>query len=128
MKNNAQNQKTVGSAAGVSVQKVVSYYVAECMEFPNIGEYHDDLTADQAVEIYERIPPERRNAIKGIGIIIHIQGQPDYMDQHFEIMHLYEIESDAIEYAGEDRPLVLEAYQALMDCLKRKGVGYSIKQ
>lgn len=119
-----QAQKT----ADLSAKKVISYYVAECMEFSNLGEYHDNLTADQAVEIYERIPPERRNAIKGIGITIHIQGQPDYTDHHFEIMHLYEMDADAIEYAGEDRPLVLEAYQALLDCLKRRGICYCVNK
>lgn len=114
-----QAQKT----ADLSAQKVISYYVAECMEFPNLGEYHDNLTADQAVKIYERISPERRNAIKGIGITIHIQGQPDYTDQHYEIMRLYKMDTDAIEYAGDDRPLLLEAYQALLDCLKRRGIN-----
>lgn len=123
-----QAQKAAELDADVSMQKQVSYYVAECMEFPGLGEYHDYLTVEQAVEIYERIPSERRNAIKGIGITIQIQGQPDYTDRHFEIVYLNEINPSAIEYADEDRPLVLKAYQELLDCLKRRGIDYSINQ
>ena len=30
----------------------LTYYVAECMEFPNLGEYHDNLSLEEAVRIY----------------------------------------------------------------------------
>ncbi len=43
------------------------YYVAECMEFPNLGEYHDNLSLEEAIRIYQEIPAERMNGIKGIG-------------------------------------------------------------
>ena len=49
-----------------------SFYVAECMEFPNYGEYHEGLTFDEAIKIYERIPAQRLNAGKGIGIDLHL--------------------------------------------------------
>lgn len=45
----------------------LTYYVAECMEFPNLGEYHDNLSLEEAVRIYQEIPAERMNGIKGIG-------------------------------------------------------------
>ncbi|XBX10772.1 hypothetical protein QMP26_41625 (plasmid) [Enterocloster clostridioformis] len=118
-------QKTAGQER-VPSRKEVTYYVAECMEFPNLGEYHENLTVDQAVELYKNIPADRRNAIKGIGIIVHTKGQPDYTDAHFEIMHLSKLSPDNLEYAGEDKPLVLDAYLELLDCLKRKGIEYSI--
>ena len=31
----------------------LTYYVAECMEFPNLGEYHDNLSLEEAVRIYQ---------------------------------------------------------------------------
>ena len=37
------------------------------MEFPNLGEYHDNLSLEDAVRIYQEIPAERMNGIKGIG-------------------------------------------------------------
>ena len=37
------------------------------MEFPNLGEYHDNLSLAEAIRIYQEIPVERMNGIKGIG-------------------------------------------------------------
>lgn len=120
-------EKAAGQEMCESPRKMVTYYVAECMEIPNLGEYHDNLTVDQAVEIYKRIPPERRNAIKGIGIALHAKGKPDYTDAHFEIMHLSELDPEVLAYAeDEDKQLVMDAYQELQDCLKRKGIKYTI--
>ena len=45
----------------------ISFYVAECAEFPVMGEFHDNLTLEQALEIYDKIPAERMNGIKSIG-------------------------------------------------------------
>ena len=43
----------------------LTYYVAECMEFSVLGEYHADLTIDEAFDIYKRIPSDRMNGGKG---------------------------------------------------------------
>lgn len=48
----------------------LTYYVAECMEFSILGEYHADLTIDEAFDIYKRIPSDRMNGGKGIGICL----------------------------------------------------------
>ena len=45
----------------------ITFYVAECMEFPVMGEYHDNLTLREAFQKYKEIPAERMNGIKGIG-------------------------------------------------------------
>ena len=37
------------------------------MEFPNLGEYHDNLSLEEAIRIYQEIQAERMNGIKGIG-------------------------------------------------------------
>lgn len=44
----------------------ISFYVAECAEFPVMGEFHGNLTLEQALEIYDKIPAERMNGIKSI--------------------------------------------------------------
>ena len=48
----------------------LTYYVAECMEFSVLGEYHADLTIDEAFDIYKQIPSDRMNGGKGIGICL----------------------------------------------------------
>ena len=45
----------------------ISFYVAECAEFPVMGEFHDNLTLEQALEVYDKIPAERMKGIKSIG-------------------------------------------------------------
>lgn len=47
------------------------YYVAECMEFPVLGEYHETDTLEEAMKLYEQIPAERMNGIKGIGFRLY---------------------------------------------------------
>ena len=42
----------------------ISFYVAECAEFPVMGEFHDNLTLEQALEVYDKIPAERMSGIK----------------------------------------------------------------
>ena len=37
------------------------------MEFPILGEYHDNLTLEEAVRKYNEIPADRMNGVKGIG-------------------------------------------------------------
>ena len=49
----------------------VQYYVAECMEFPVLGEYHEVVTLQEARDLYEQIPAERMHGIKGIGIQLY---------------------------------------------------------
>lgn len=34
------------------------------MEFPVLGEYHENLTLEEALAVYEKIPAERMNGIK----------------------------------------------------------------
>lgn len=49
------------------LEPTIRFYVAECMEFPVLGEYHDNLTLEEAYKLYQAIPAERLNGIKGIG-------------------------------------------------------------
>ena len=45
----------------------ISFYAAECAEFPVMGEVHYDLTLPEALEAYEKIPPERMHGLKCVG-------------------------------------------------------------
>ena len=54
----------------------ISFYVAECSEFPVLGEFHQDLTLEQAFDIFDQIPGSRMNGIKSIGF--NLQDGSDY--------------------------------------------------
>lgn len=54
----------------------ISFYVAECSEFPVLGEFHQDLTLEQAFDIFDQIPGGRINGIKSIGF--NLEDGSDY--------------------------------------------------
>lgn len=54
----------------------ISFYVAECSEFPVLGEFHQDLTLEQAFSIFDQIPGNRMNGIKSIGF--NLEDDSDY--------------------------------------------------
>lgn len=54
----------------------ISFYAAECSEFPVLGEVHHDLSLLEALEAYEKIPAERMNGIKSVGF--NLQEGSDY--------------------------------------------------
>ena len=56
-----QSHMEVRGKAGEPAQDaVITFYVAECTEFPGLGEYHERLeTLQEAMELYEKIPAER---------------------------------------------------------------------
>lgn len=45
----------------------ISFYAAECAEFPVMGEVHYDLTLPEALEAYQKIPSERMHGLKCVG-------------------------------------------------------------
>lgn len=48
----------------------ISFFVAECIEFSDMGEYYNNLTLDEAIKYYEDIPSDRMNGVKGIGFTL----------------------------------------------------------
>ena len=90
----------------------LTYYVAECMEFPNLGEYHDNLSLEEAVRIYQEIPAERMNGIKGIGF--ELKDGRDY-EGPFPILTGQTIDLDTIQAIDyyRDNPLVQKAVKEL---------------
>lgn len=71
----------------------ISFYVAECMEFPILGEYHENLTFQEAVKLYEKIPAERMNGIKGIGFCLK---DGSIYDGNFDLMVGGKLNTDII--------------------------------
>ncbi|CBK88561.1 DNA primase (bacterial type) [Faecalitalea cylindroides T2-87] len=90
----------------------LTYYVAECMEFPNLGEYHDNLSLEEAIRIYQEIPAERMNGIKGIGF--ELKDGSDY-EGPFPILTGQTIDLDTIQAIDyyRDNPLVQKTVKEL---------------
>ena len=90
----------------------ISFYVAECMEYPDLGEHHTGLTLKDAFHIYDQIPAERMNGIKGIGFELH---DGSIFDGEFPLMEGGRIQKDSIELVKhfQESPLV---QQAVRDC------------
>ena len=100
-------------------EQSISFYVAECMEFTNLGEYHEGLTLQEAFDIYEQIPVERMNAGKGIGF--DLQDGSDYSGQ-FGLLHGNQVMEDDINEISHYRnsPLVQAAIKDCKEELDRR--------
>lgn len=87
-------------------EATISFYVAECMEFPVMGEYHNNLTLEEAIKIYESIPAERLHGIKGIGFDLQ-DGDEDYSGE-YGLMSGDRIDRDLIDMIPhyKESPLV----------------------
>lgn len=72
----------------------ISFYAAECMEFPSMGEYYENLTLEEAVEKYKTIPEDRIHGIKGIGFCLE---DGSIYDGEYELMSGGKISKDLID-------------------------------
>ena len=80
----------------------ITLTVAECGEFHNFGEYHEDIAGvEEAAAIFNSIPPERRNAVPSIGINIHTEGTESYEDAQMDIVSGSVIDLEMLEYYQE---------------------------
>ena len=80
----------------------ITLTVAECGEFHNFGEYHEDIAGvEEAAAIFNSIPPERRNAVPSIGINIHTEGTESYEDAQMDIVSGSVIDLEMLEYYPE---------------------------
>lgn len=62
--------------------KTVSFTVAECSEFHNMGEFHENIaTVKEAMEIFEKIPPERMSAIPAVWIRVADKENPEQVTE-----------------------------------------------
>lgn len=86
----------------------ISFYAAECMEFPSMGEYYENLTLEEAVEKYKTIPADRIHGIKGIGFCLK---DGSIYDGEYELMSGGKISKDLIDLVPhyKESPLVQKA-------------------
>lgn len=101
-------------------QDAITFYVAEVMEFPNMGEYHERLTLKEALDLYEQIPAERMNGGKGIGFELHDGSIYDGMQ--YALMQGTVVQEELINGIEHYRnsPLVQKAIQDCKDELARR--------
>ena len=97
----------------------ISFYAAECSEFPVLGEVHHDLSLTEALEAYEKIPAERMNGLKSVGF--NLQEGSDYdgmMDLMIAGRSQREI-LDSIPFYRENK-LVQEALKRVEQYIEEK--------
>lgn len=103
----------------------LTYYVAECMEFSVLGEYHADLMIDEAFDIYKRIPSDRMNGGKGIGICLQ---EDSLYAGEYPLMRSDQIDMETLEGIPymKNHPLVQQAVKEM----EQRGVKlwYPIKE
>ena len=104
----------VSAFTGISIEPeaTISFYVAECSEFPTMGEFHDGVTLEEAFRLYDQIPAERMNGIKGIGFELHDGSE---YDGQYPLMEAGRVDEELINMVQhyKDSPLV---QQAILDC------------
>lgn len=101
-------------------EAVITFYVAECTEFPVLGEYHERLeTLQEAMELYEKIPAERMNGMKGIGFRLE---DGSIYDGNFDLMVMGEMQTEFINEIPQYResPLVQKAISDMEEILSKQ--------
>ena len=99
-------------------QTVITLTVAECGEFHNLGEYHEDIASvEEAIEIFNQIPPERMNGIRSIGINIHTEGTEAYEDTQMDIVSGRTADLEVLDYVPDitDNPKAVAVIAELID-------------
>ena len=83
-------------------ETVVTLTVAECGEFHNLGEFHEGIeTVEEAIRLFNKIPPERMNGIPSIGIHIHTEGAEPFEDVEMDIVSGKVVDLEMLEYVPD---------------------------
>ena len=104
----------------------VTFTVAECGEFHNMGEYHEGIeTIEEAIQIYQAIDPSRMNGIPSLGVNMHIEGTEEWEDEQADILSGKCIDVDFLNYTPElrDTPKVQDALKKLIVAFPEKEVN-----
>lgn len=91
----------------------ISFYAAECSEFPVLGEVHHDLNLPDALEAYEKIPAERMNGLKSVGF--NLQEGSDY-DGMMDLM-----------VAGRSQREILDSIRMISLLMENSFISWSIR-
>ena len=111
-----EKSKTENRGTG---KAVLTFTVAECSEFHTLGAYYEGIrTLDEAVRIYNKIPPQRLHGIPAIGINLHVEGTDTWEDSQADILTGGEIDVGFINHMPEfrDNP---QAQAALKEIIAR---------
>ena len=114
----AAMQEKSAEQAQEGKQKVITLTVAECGEFHNLGEYHEGIeSVEEAVAVFNRIPPERMNGIPSIGINIHAEGTETYEDTQMDIVSGRTADLEILDYVPDitDNPKAVAVIAELID-------------
>ena len=98
----------------------VTFTVAECGEFHNMGEYHEGIET-----IEEAIDPSRMNGIPSIGVNMHIEGTEEWEDEQADILNGKCIDVDFLNYTPKlrDTPKVQDALKKLIAAFPEKEIN-----
>ena len=103
----------------------ITFSVAECGEFHNMGEYHEGIeTIEEAMKLYNAIDPSRMHGIPSIGVNMHIEGTEEWEDEQADIVSGKRIDVDFLNYTPElrDTPKVQDAIKKLIAAYPEKDV------
>ena len=69
------------------VEPVLTFIVAECGEFHQLGEYYDDITTvEEAIEKWEQLRDSPLNGVASIGILSHKPGGNSLEDEQVDLV------------------------------------------
>ena len=105
----------------------ISFYVAECAEFPVMGEFYDNLTLEQALEVYDKIPAERMNGIKSIGFSLE---DGSIYSGMFDLMVGGEVQAEVVNHIQHYResPLVQKAISDMKTLLEKRQASKELEE
>lgn len=98
----------------------ITFYFAECMEFPDYGEYKEFPSLAQAISLFEKCPGTLLNAVKCVGFILHDDSIYDDVKQ--PLMTSKHVLKDDINYISHyvNTTLVQEAIKEAECYLRSK--------
>ena len=123
----AEAMKEKLAAEKPALEASISFYVAECAEFPVMGEFHDNLTLEQALEVYDKIPAERMNGIKSIGFSLEDRSIYSGM---FDLMVGGEVQAEVVNHIQHYResPLVQKAISDMKTLLEKRQASKELEE
>lgn len=121
-KENEVQETEVQDTSGQDVQKQkpeveITLTVAECGEFHNMGEFYENIpTVEEAIALFEKIPPERMNGIPAIGINLHRAGEDVENDIAIDIAGTKSIDLAVLQYVPDiaNEPKAMEVVAELI--------------
>ena len=81
------------------VEPVLTFIVAECGEFHQLGEYYDDITTvEEAIEKWEQLRDSPLNGVASIGILSHKPGGNSLEDEQVDLVTRKVLDLDMLRY------------------------------